>query len=461
MKYGGMASIGAGSDGCVFDGTFTEEGDFTVEEDVVTKVYPPRYSYVAHNEWKAMELVKAATGGEGVILADGPPKPIATITEEAFDYGTMNNACGTLRTESDAGEVGIVGLVLPRIEGDLNDYAGQVIAAEKFDELDAVFYKLSAANIVHMDVASRNIFYTNDGDLKLYVGDFGSAFDCMAEDFDANIKKYIKRYRLGSNFMGITRMDGIHPVTLLLAIFYEALIHGKKTYTSFMEFVEREKFMSNSRSIAKRTWMCRKIKAIIDELEEAGCWDEDDIEQMKKSYNTLVDTIRVSIEVIIHTFQIKAPTYEDALTSKDFLMKNLQVFLTQLSDRSVLACIRMTYQNREDIDASTIDEFTKNWFPDLTKADEGGKEVVAGGSKCTTRSSDQKPITKWNVATVDELFQDDPRIDEEFPLEPNPEGLQHPPTTAVLNFAKRVGGKKRRKTIRKRRARRTKTSKQK
>ncbi len=456
----GGTSIGAGSDGCVFDGTFAPDGTFTVDDNLVTKVYPPKYNKVAQNEWKSMELVKNAIGEERVILAKGPPQPIASIPAEAWgSTGTSLHACGVLKKASDAGEAGILGLVLPRINGDLNDAKGTIVDSDEFNFLNEVLLKLGQANIVHMDIAARNIFYTleddeDDDEPQLYVGDFGSAFNFMAEDFDESIKRYVDRYKIRGNFLKCTRMDGIHPLTLLFIIYYDALLSGEETYSKLLKEVNDQKYKSMSDSIATRTWMCRTVRAVLDDPFFADCLNDEERylrEEMLASYNSLVDSISGDIQTIIYTHQKKMGTYAEAIKRKDAMKDYIQKRL-RWSDRSVLDCLRMSYESKSEFNKQVIEDFIDQWFPDITKA-YGGKRKKRGGSTCQTRRSEEKPTTKWNVATDEELLEEDPRIEEEIPLQLNPEDVPEASIPLLPYAGTSTGGKKHRKTLRKRQKR--------
>ena len=454
----GGTSIGAGSDGCVFDGTFAPDGTFTVDDNLVTKVYPPKYSQVAQNEWKSMELVKNAIGEEGVILAKGPPQPIASIPAEAWgSTGTSLHACGVLKKASDAGQAGILGLVLPRINGDLNDAKGTIVDSDEFNFLNGELVKLGQANIVHMDIAARNIFYTLDDydDPQLYIGDFGSAFNFMAEDFDENIKRYVDRYKIRGNFLKCTRMDGIHPMTLLLIIYYDALLSGEETYSKLLKEVKDQKYKSMSDSIATRTWMCRTVKSVLDDPFFADCLNDEerDIRQdMIDSYTNLVDSISANIETIIYTHRVpEMATYAKAIKYKDNMKDYIQKRL-KWSDRSVLDCLRMSYESKSEFNKQVIEDFTSQWFPDMSKV-YAGKRKTRGGSTCPTRPSEEKPTTKWNVATDEELLVEDPRIEKEIPLQLNRDDAPEASIRPLPYVGTPTGGKKHRKTLRKRQKR--------
>lgn len=451
----GGTSIGAGSDGCVFDGTFAPDGTFTVDDNLVTKVYPPKYNKVAQNEWKSMELVKNAIGEEGVILAKGPPQPIASIPAEAWgSTGTSLHACGVLKKASDAGEAGILGLVLPRINGDLKDYNQRIVDSDEFNFLNEVLVKLGQANIVHMDIAARNIFYTLDDydEPQLYLGDFGSAFNFMAEDFDESIKRYVDRYKIRGNFLKCTRMDGIHPMTLLLIIYYDALLSGEETYSKLLQEVKDQKYKSMSDSIAGRTWMCRTVRSVLDDPFFADCLNDEERylrEEMMDSYTNLVDSISANIETIIYTHRVpEMATYAEAIKRKDAMKNYIQKRL-RWSDRSVLDCLRISYESKSEFNKQVIEDFTSQWFPDMSKI-YAGKRKTRGGSTCPTRPSEEKPTTKWNVATDEELLEEDPRIEKEIPLQLNRDDTPEASIRPLPYAGTPTGGKKHRKTLRKR-----------
>lgn len=378
MLKGGDA-IAAGSDGCVFDGTFAPDGTFTKDVARVTKVYHPAVANVAANEWAAMELVMAATGGVGVVVAEGAPIQIAKVPEDAWgDKPVLTSACEKLKAAKE-GEV-IMAMVLPKIDGTMIGNQ-KILDGAAFDKLKGAVDDLAVSNIVHMDFAARNIFYKEEGGaVKLLLGDFGNTFKFVGADFDARIRGYVARYGFRGKFLACAKIDGVHPLAIALIVLYDALLAGKETYDTLIESIRSNGLLTKTEGIAEATWAVKRLRNIA-----LLHLDEDEVDRIFESIDRFSNTLATRLKMILEIFAGEGRTYEIASVEKtmsgikSILQKNLK-----RSDTCLLEILILSYQ-KDAFTASNIGALVDVWFPPPPKP--GGKKKRGGAAAITEAAS--------------------------------------------------------------------------
>jgi hypothetical protein len=195
LRKGGVA-IASGTDGCVFDTQFDEAGKATSSTEVVSKVFPRDKQVIAENEFAANQLVKRATDGRGVLIST-TLKTIRsvqdTIPDKVARRGDAPNACGRV---VDQTEGYFYVIESPRVKGSLVDEKSRDLPIAFFTDAIDALQKLSAVGLCHMDIASRNIFVSNDA--RAIVGDFGNLIDINAPDLKATLAAHLKKYKINS-----------------------------------------------------------------------------------------------------------------------------------------------------------------------------------------------------------------------------------------------------------------------
>jgi hypothetical protein len=308
----GGKAIATGADGCVFDGTFESDGTFEQSTGEVTKVYAPQYATVAANEYARMQEVRAATQGVGVLVATTPPVTIDKIPDEAWDNPPIKGVGACKLVAESPGPY--TGLELPRIVGDfatLRRTVRPMLSDESFEALNTAIARMHHANLVHMDFANRNIFYTSEGtgDIRALLGDFGATINLNSPDFDTQIQAYITRYRLRNRFLASVKVDGLDPVALAMMIAYDTLLQGKSAYDAFLAEVASKNYAQQVNVIAQNTWVVKYISAYSD-----GNWEVDGFaEDMADEYRK-----------ILTLFASPGKTYETMLPLKDGIADTLK-----------------------------------------------------------------------------------------------------------------------------------------
>jgi hypothetical protein len=362
----GGKAIAAGSDGCVFDGTFDPDGTFKQETSKVTKVYAPQYSAVAANEYARMQEIEAATGGVGVVVASQSPVTIAKIADEAWENDSIKGfgACKTIAQSPGP----YTGLVLPRITGDflaLKRLGKVPVPGESFEAMYTAIDKMHAANLVHMDLAARNVFYTEEnGKLTALLGDFGATINLNSPDFDAQIQTYVTRYRLRNKFLSSIKVDGLDPVAVAMMILYDMLLQGKGTYDRFLDEAVDKGYFQKVSIIAENTWVVKYLVAHSDTNSEVFEFIEDMANEYRK---------------ILTLFATPKRTYEDLLAMKDGIAKTLKYRLSKsdgkLFNLFVAAHIFPT------IDEPTCVVLRNVWFGTVKSSPTTGGRRVRGGNQ--------------------------------------------------------------------------------
>lgn len=249
QRRGGKA-IAVGSDGCIFDGEFAPDGTFTPTESTVTKV---AVADIIEQEYAVTQRIAEITGGKGIVAARERVS-IANIPKTAWDNDKLKSmtqgGCSKIQRGSP-----IAGLVLPKLEGTistLND--GPPLL---FDDITDAVRKMSAAGIVHMDMAQRNIFYTKEGVCLL--GDFGSSMTVDDETLDANVQSYLAKYNFSGNFVAVMRTDSVHPVVMSIMLGYDAFLRGEDSYTKYVDMLKLKAY--DATKVADVTWVMKTLVA--------------------------------------------------------------------------------------------------------------------------------------------------------------------------------------------------------
>jgi hypothetical protein len=385
MLRGGDA-IAAGSDGCVFDGTFAPDGTFTKDAARVTKVYHPAVSDVAANEWAAMELVIDATDGSGVVVAEGAPSQIAKVPDDAWgDKLVLTSACEKLK-KANEGDV-IMAMVLPKIDGTVGELQ-KTLDASAFAELKGAVGDLAARHICHMDFAARNIFYkTEAGVPKLLLGDFGNTFKVVGGDFDTRVQGYVKRYDFRGKFLASAKIDGVHPLAVAFLVLYDALLAGKATYDALLDDIRKNELVKKTIGLAEATWVVKRLRVLADRAS-----DTEEEMRVIEAVERFSLALAERFKTILQTFAGEGRSYEDASGEKSktaikaLVQKNLK-----RSDPCLLDILILTYQ-KDAITGPNFDAIIATWFPDPSKKT-GGKKRRGGEAAIHEAASLEEALT--------------------------------------------------------------------
>jgi len=442
MLRGGL-SIAAGSDGCVFDGTFAKDGTFTRDPVRVTKVYLPQGKSIAENEWKSMELVRDATGGEGVVVAEGPPQMIDTVPESSFEddadraagrSGYGRGACEKLVDVllDPNPHPPLPALIIPRINGTLLDlYIEEmknnrrlVLPEASFAKLVPAVTKMGEKGIVHMDFAIRNIFYKKEGAVDaLLLGDFGNTFK-LGGNIDKDIQDYVTRYnfRGAGRFLACTKVDGVHPLAIALMILYDAFLTSEETYEKLLnDEIRKNNYLNRCQAIAESTWVARSLRNLAGRDPYTRPVVED-----------FINTLAVKLKTVIGIFAAPGRGYAEAKDAKSAIDAIVQKTLKR-SDKCLLDVMILTYQ-KDALNSANITKLTQTWFPPPPPKP-GGKQ--RGGAVDMKQADSLEAV----LAQPDPKLTDDPAgtAPESFP--PIAEGL------AQLEGGVRKGHKTRRNRV--------------
>lgn len=399
MLRGGL-SIASGSDGCVFDGTFAEDGTFTKDDARVTKVYSPQRADIAKNEWDAMNLVKSVVpDGKGVVVAEGPPQTIATVPETSFEDGNKRNACEELDKVITSGNPhdAMLGLVLPRISGTLYELyidgfknnKKLSLPAMSFADIVTAVEKMGDAGIAHMDFAVRNVFYKEEGGNNiLLLGDFGNTFK-IGDDIDERVKTYVNRYNLrgvGRFRVAISNIDGVHPIAVAIMVLYDALLAGERVYEDLLnKEIRAFSYVSRTRDLVDNMWAAKMVKSLKVDASVV---------------NAFLDTLAKKLETVFGIFAAPGRGYKDAEAAQSGIRSILQKTLKR-SDRCLLDLMVLKYQEGA-LTTENITKLTETWFPSPKK---GGKKQQGG----------QQPIK--DAASLEEALArpvpDMPKLEEQ------------------------------------------------
>jgi hypothetical protein len=332
MVRGGSA-LAAGSDGCVFDGTFASDGTWTKTTDTVTKVYKPSLQTIAADEYAAMVLVREATGGEGVVVASKEPVSIAKIDADSPAWEDSNQAAVSQKTCSEVkGGTNLTGIELPRIVGTLGSLR-PTLPTESFDLIEKAVEQMAKAKIVHMDFAARNIFY-KEGPV-LVLGDFGNTFQIREDDnyvdFDSRIKAFVAKYNFGKRFDAVSSIDGITPMAVALIVVYNALIQPTDELYNYVIGTLRSTYSKRTMELASLAWISKILS--IGQHDAAT----------KAALNDFMSGLQEFLMKIIGIFTPEDRTYE--VIREKFLGGVRKALIRQLeqSDTRLLAFLKLRY----------------------------------------------------------------------------------------------------------------------
>lgn len=209
-RKGGVA-IASGSDGCVFDTRFLEDGTPQDAPGVVSKVFPANKKDVAQNEFTMNGIVKVATKGVGVLVNEGGVRTISGMNDTipAPLVESKTNACAEIVKQKDSGvSTPFYVLESPRVKGTLLDFKrhrisirgeqGDILPLSVFQDAITAVGAMGKQGIAQMDIANRNIFVSNDD--KALIADFGSALNMNDMDFKSRIEWYVTKYGITNVF---------------------------------------------------------------------------------------------------------------------------------------------------------------------------------------------------------------------------------------------------------------------
>jgi hypothetical protein len=190
-KIGGKA-LASGADGCVFDVRFSPDGSVEPVDGIVSKVFPKVKAAVAQNEFAILKRVNAVIpDGKGVVAGNPELKTIMDVKDEIGNKASMGyamNACGRIVSQKERGETPFYVLEYPRVDGSLAERKRGSLSLEAFDDAITAVHTLSAAGLIHMDIAARNVFVKDD---KALIGDFGNMININDE---GNLLSAIQTY---------------------------------------------------------------------------------------------------------------------------------------------------------------------------------------------------------------------------------------------------------------------------
>lgn len=213
-RVGGKA-LASGTDGCVFDKRFNEDGSIIDVPDIVSKVFPKEKGAVARNEFSILAAVKnVIPDGKGVVVGDAQLKTINAVTDTIGDKartGMAPNACGRVMMQKDSP---FYVIEYPRIDGSMIDLNKRDVPISFFDDAIQALQTLSQSGLVHMDIAARNVFVKNE---KALIGDFGNMINTKdTRNLPASIKSYLSKYSI--NTIGDCLVDQGTTSTLRIAM---------------------------------------------------------------------------------------------------------------------------------------------------------------------------------------------------------------------------------------------------
>ena len=213
----GGAPIASGSQGCIFLPALqlnaaSKTAVRSANHGAISKVFTDKGVY--DREFDIMNLVNAATGGVGVVVFVGGPNK--QFIADKLNPENLAGLTPPIGTACDRVKISSPLYVInqPRIRGDVRDFqkTGEKRPASFFVKGYIALLRMRAHGLVHMDMASRNIFY-NDTDAL--IGDFGYTLDLAdQEQASAGLTEFGRSHGLGmpGNFVA---QDQIMPEAFL------------------------------------------------------------------------------------------------------------------------------------------------------------------------------------------------------------------------------------------------------
>lgn len=213
----GGAPIASGSQGCIFLPALqlnaaSKTAVRSANHGAISKVFTDKGVY--NREFDIMNLVNAATRGVGVVVFVGGPNK--QFIADKLNPENLAGLTPPIGTACDRVKISSPLYVInqPRIRGDVRDFqkTGEKRPASFFVKGYIALLRMRAHGLVHMDMASRNIFY-NDTDAL--IGDFGYTLDLAdQEQASAGLIEFGRSHGLGmpGNFAA---QDQIMPEAFL------------------------------------------------------------------------------------------------------------------------------------------------------------------------------------------------------------------------------------------------------
>ena len=211
--YGGDA-IAAGSQGCIFLPKLTIANEAngraharnSANTTKITKIFYDKSTYL--NELRILRRVREITGGIGVIDYD------ATLLNAQIDVlnspipARFQSACEVIR-QALAANKPVYAMNQTKVLGSIDKLPNNTKPLAFFKLGFEALLKLVTHNIIHLDPAARNVFYTEDNAI---IGDFGYGFDMSIDStFDTNLDRYYTHHMIMS--------AGVTPVQRMLDAF--------------------------------------------------------------------------------------------------------------------------------------------------------------------------------------------------------------------------------------------------
>lgn len=198
--YGGEA-IAAGSQGCIFlpKLAITKEANGrsharnSKNTTKITKIFFDEHTY--ENEEDILRRVREITGGVGVIDYE------ATLLDPKIDVlhspipVKFQSACQVIR-QALAANRPVYAFHQTKVLGSIDQLPNNSRPIAFFKLGFEALLKLVVNNIVHLDIAPRNVFYT---ETNAIIGDFGYGFDMgIDSQFDKNLDRFYDKQMISA-----------------------------------------------------------------------------------------------------------------------------------------------------------------------------------------------------------------------------------------------------------------------
>ena len=196
--HGGNA-IAAGTQGCIFlpklllekDGNRRVHARNSTNTTKITKIFYDKDTY--KNELSLLRIVQKITGGLGVIDYDPTQMDnrIDVLNSEIPSH--LKSACSIIQ-QALARDEPVYTMNQTKVLGSINFLPDKSNSLSFFKVGFEALLKLVTHNIVHLDIAQRNIFYTKDNAI---IGDFGYGFDMTIDNqFDTNLDRFFNKHMI-------------------------------------------------------------------------------------------------------------------------------------------------------------------------------------------------------------------------------------------------------------------------
>ena len=299
----GGISVGDGSDGCVFDKKFDDQGNPTAVEGTATKVYPKNKSNLADAELQLSNTVynvvpKDANGFPIAAVIGHDLKVIPTVND-TIKHGS--GACGELKADIGSRQTDFKALEMPLIIGDIvHENKGKENSSSEFDKYE--FYSVMIKTIeslvqnklFHADIADRNIFEMYDpryarfkivgsGYTHAALGDFGNMINLNdTVRLNENITYYCESHNITteSHLSRVFMKDGSTPMANICMAMFMISIKAPEKLPEKIEYIksivvkkgdrypfEDISFILNGRTLAEvvhKDSMRKKTRSISD-----------------------------------------------------------------------------------------------------------------------------------------------------------------------------------------------------